>query len=93
MNLRKLNLGLVALVLGFGLVITQSAFSPKSNPQNHQYGKTSTGEWIELDEERYECDFSDDICTGTFSYTNPLPGADPDVSVDQENASYVLKMK
>jgi hypothetical protein len=28
MNLRKLNLGLVALLLGFGLVMTQSAFKP-----------------------------------------------------------------
>lgn len=30
MNLKKLNLGLVALLLGFGLVITQSAFTKKT---------------------------------------------------------------
>jgi hypothetical protein len=32
MNFKKLNLGLVALILGFGLVITQSAFkSPNTD--------------------------------------------------------------
>lgn len=37
MNLRKLNLGLVALLLGFGLVLTQSAFTPKEQATRYRY--------------------------------------------------------
>lgn len=38
MNLKKLNLGLVALLLGFGLVITQSAFKAKT-VDTHEWQK------------------------------------------------------
>lgn len=89
-NLKKL-LPLFALILGFGLVFTQSAFKPTANPQNHQYAKNVNGEWIEIDDETYVCNESDDICKGTFSYSNPLPNEVPDVSIDQDMATYVLR--
>ena len=91
MNTQKLKLGLVALVVGFGLVITQSAFTPKTNAQNHQYAQLQDGTWVEPNDELFECVVSQRICKGTFSYTNPAPNDMPDVSIDQENATYQLK--
>jgi hypothetical protein len=40
MKIQKVKLGLVALILGFGLVITQSAFTPKAETL---YVQTSPG--------------------------------------------------
>lgn len=82
MNLKKLNLGLVALLLGFGLVITQSAFTSKSEQRNFQYGQLADGSWVEIDNDLYECVESERICKGTFSSPNPSPEAMPDVVDD-----------
>lgn len=81
MNLRKLNLGLVALLLGFGLVLTQSAFTPTKKA--NMYGKTYVSgdvHWVSLDglEEftgtgplpsgKYRCNPNDlEICSAEFS--------------------------
>lgn len=85
MNLKKLNLGLVALVLGFGLVLTQSAFTPKTTTPN--YAKDSNGNWhlitgltqvnseTEPGENQYRCIESASICKAYFSYPNPMPNA------------------
>ncbi|RYD94591.1 MAG: hypothetical protein EOP54_17255 [Sphingobacteriales bacterium] len=51
MNLRKLNYGLVALVLGFGLVVTQSAFKPSNNLKTTKYGydiHNPSNPWVDL---------------------------------------------
>ena len=63
MNLKKLNVGLVALVLGFGLVVTQSAF--KSSKAD-MYGKVISGashSWEPLA----------GLTEYTGSVSNPLP--------------------
>jgi len=39
--LKKINLGLLALVLGFGLIVTQSAFTAKT--LNYYHYKTANG--------------------------------------------------
>ncbi|RZM21180.1 MAG: hypothetical protein EOO88_34055 [Pedobacter sp.] len=81
MNLRKLNVGLVALVLGFGLVVTQSAFTPaKSNAT--LYGKvlvtpSNPSGWVDLtgmtednsspyQDNSYRCEQSEEVCKAQF---------------------------
>lgn len=79
MNLKKLNVGLVALLLGFGLVWTQSAFTEKTT----MYGKTIVGSdvhWVSLDgllpysgsgplpQGYYRCNIDEtSTCLGEFS--------------------------
>lgn len=71
MNLRKLNLGLVALLLGFGLVMTQSAFTPKQNVYAIEYGYLG-GQWIDINStpptgKEYKCvETEEQICTYMF---------------------------
>jgi len=62
MNLRKLNLGLVALVLGFGLVMTQSAFKSASNlkgaPTDYYFNGsdyTQAGDWDLSQDNEFTC--------------------------------------
>lgn len=84
MNLKKLNLGLVALLLGFGLVMTQSAFKAKTTPN---YGKDSSGNWhlitgmtqvdllTEPGENQYRCLDQNNVCKAYFNYSNPAQNA------------------
>lgn len=71
MNLRKLNLGLVALLLGFGLVVTQSAFTPKQNVNAIEYGYLD-GQWVDVNStpptgQEYSCDDTlEQVCTYMF---------------------------
>lgn len=75
MNLRKLNLGLVALVLGFGLVLTQSAFT---NTDESEYGNFN-GVWYNLADppppgKEYFCEPSTTVCTQIYSGGAPDQG-------------------
>lgn len=75
MNLRKLNLGLVALLLGFGLVITQSAFT---NTDEVEYGYFD-GVWYNLADspppgKEYFCKPSTEVCTQIYSGGAPDQG-------------------
>jgi hypothetical protein len=98
MNLKKLNLGLVALILGFGLVITQSAFTTKQKQTDKLWGRTANG-WIEFSatnpETNYECDPDPDICKALYEdgYM-PVTGTDEDegfISVEAEDGILVPK--
>lgn len=69
MNFKKLNLGLVALVLGFGLVVTQSAFTtPK---------QTTSSFW------RYNLDSETGALSG-FNYTKITDPEAPGCADEQE---------
>lgn len=84
MNLKKLNLGLVALLLGFGLVMTQSAFTKKNTPN---YGKDENGNWhlitgltqvgstTEPGTNQYRCLDEVSVCKAYFNYSDPMQNA------------------
>lgn len=71
MKVQKLRLGLVALLLGFGLVITQSAFTPKLTTL---YVLTEEGDFIPDTEAGGRCleDFTGETCKYVL-----IPNSDP----------------
>lgn len=92
MNLKKLNVGLVALLLGFGLVVTQSAFKSaklqeygklETSPGNHIWVDIASLDYVspenELEEGQYTCDDSEiENCTAFFE-SQPMPNTpDPE---------------
>lgn len=80
-----------ALFLGIILAVATSAFKAANVSQSrdtYSYGRLADGTWVQIDDLNYECDLSQNICKGTFSYPDPAQNAVPDVSIDQDNATY-----
>lgn len=86
-NLKKF-LPLLALVLGLGLVMTQSAFTKKTEMYGKTYDEEENVHWVSLEgltpyngpgslpQGTYRCNFSEDeTCTAEFS----TPPSDNDV--------------
>lgn len=74
---KKINFGLVALIVGFGLVVTQSAFTPTSRTAK-EYGKqvdpiTNVITWVDVSNltlgTDYRCN-TGDLCTAIFDDDN-----------------------
>ena len=80
MNFQKIKLGLVALVLGFGLVVTQSAFTPKFVATHFNNAAPSMPvDWQPLgskvigpDPGQYSCVEDEELrpCTANYNGTN-----------------------
>jgi len=98
MNFQKIKLGLVALVLGFGLVVTQSAFTAKTN---YNYYNTTGVESNDPLDYVYDnrpganCSslFPTQDCSATWSNsTAPMVGSHPDgdkISDEDSSGKYI----
>jgi hypothetical protein len=87
----KLTLAIAAVILGAGGAYATKAEKPHAKFTTYTYARLADGTWITPNPSLYECDASNEICEGKFSYQNPPQNAVPDQGILVNDATYTLK--
>lgn len=89
MQLFKFKFAVLALILGLGTaVVTSIPAHAKSAFTTYTYGRLANGTWVALNPSLYECDASNQVCEGKFTYMNPPQNATPDAGIVINDATY-----
>jgi hypothetical protein len=89
MKVLKFKFAALALILGLGAAVISIAPAQASSKfTTYTYGRLADGTWVALNPSLYECDASNQICEGKFTYQNPPQNATPNAGVLINEATY-----